>query len=190
MPKVRKYLEKAGDSIDLAPIISRYSTSVRAFYKWLWLKIEEKMKPERVEYDAHVAELMAFGEEVFLAPDWFRNGSKPRRTGTVRGGAAARWPRFARSDLRSGTGRSVESLWTTKVLRKSVITRGHRSICVFPSSRAAQTSSPRCSASRGASLGRVAPAVLSAPPPSLGIRAGHLPLFRRSRNVHRCFYTG
>jgi hypothetical protein len=61
--EVRKYLEARGDSIDLLPIISRCSPSVREFYKWLWLKVEEKMKPERVEYDAHVAELMVYGEE-------------------------------------------------------------------------------------------------------------------------------
>jgi hypothetical protein len=53
----------------------------------------------------------------------------------------------------------VASLWTTKVLQKSAITRGHRSICVFRSSPAAQTSSLRCSPSRRASRGRLAPAV-------------------------------
>jgi hypothetical protein len=77
VPKVRKYLENSGDSIDVLPIIGRYSKSVREFYGWFWLKVEEKMKPERVEYDAHVAELMVFGEEVFLAPDWIRNGGEP-----------------------------------------------------------------------------------------------------------------
>ena len=51
---------------------------MREFYEWFWLKIEEKMKPERVEYDAHVAELMVFVEEVYLAPDWIRNaGGEP-----------------------------------------------------------------------------------------------------------------
>lgn len=76
--EVRKYLEARGDSIDLLPIIGRYSSSVREFYKWFWLQVEEKMKPERVEYDAHTAELMLYGEEVFLAPDWFRKaGGEP-----------------------------------------------------------------------------------------------------------------
>lgn len=77
VPKVRKYLEAAGDSIDLLPIISRYSKSVREFYEWFWREVEEKMKPEREEYDAHVAELMAWGEEVFVAPDWIREGREP-----------------------------------------------------------------------------------------------------------------
>jgi hypothetical protein len=66
--EVSKYLEAQEDSIDLLPIIGRYSASVRELNKWFWLEVEEKMKPERVEYDAHVAELMVYGEEVFLAP--------------------------------------------------------------------------------------------------------------------------
>jgi hypothetical protein len=53
---------------------------VREFYEWLWLKIEEEMKkPVRVEYDAHVAELMVYGEEVFMAPNRIRQpgGERP-----------------------------------------------------------------------------------------------------------------
>jgi hypothetical protein len=93
---VRKYLEARGDSIDLLPIISRYSTSVREFYKWFWLKVEEKMKPERVEYDAHVAELMLFGEEVFLAPDWIREpGGEPPP-----GWNGLRWRRRSLAEIR------------------------------------------------------------------------------------------
>ncbi|MFZ3318148.1 MAG: hypothetical protein WA622_21745, partial [Mycobacterium sp.] len=76
LPRVRQYLGSAGDSIDMLPIIGRYSKSVREFYEWFWLKVAEKMKPERVEYDAHVAEFMAWGEEVFLVPDWIRNGGE------------------------------------------------------------------------------------------------------------------
>ena len=45
--EVRKYLENQGDSIDLCPIIGRYTASVREFYEWFWLKIEEKMRPEK-----------------------------------------------------------------------------------------------------------------------------------------------
>lgn len=75
---VRKYLEEHGDSIDLLPIIGRYAAAVRKFYRWFWLKIDEKMKPERAEYEAHVAELMVYGEEVFLTPDWIRQpGGEP-----------------------------------------------------------------------------------------------------------------
>jgi hypothetical protein len=75
---VRKYLEEHGDSIDLLPIIGRYTAAVREFYRWFWVKIDEKMKPERIEYEAHVAELMVYGEEVFLAPDWIRQpGGEP-----------------------------------------------------------------------------------------------------------------
>jgi hypothetical protein len=33
---------------------------------------------DSADYDAHAAELIAFGEEVFLAPDWFRQGSTTR----------------------------------------------------------------------------------------------------------------
>ena len=93
--KVRKYLQNAGDSIDLLPIIGRYSKSVREFYQWFWLRIDEKMKPEREDYDAHVAELMAWGEEVFLAPDWFRNGGEapPDWNG-------ARWRRRSLAEIR------------------------------------------------------------------------------------------
>lgn len=43
--KARKYFEEHGDSIDLLPIISRYTAAVREFYEWFWLKIDEKMKP-------------------------------------------------------------------------------------------------------------------------------------------------
>jgi hypothetical protein len=64
--KVRKYSESKANSIDILTIIGRYSKSVREFYEWFWLKIDEKMKPERVECHAHVRELMAYGEEVFL----------------------------------------------------------------------------------------------------------------------------
>jgi hypothetical protein len=77
VPRVRKWLENAGDSIDILPIIVRYARSVREFYEWFWLKIDERVEPERQDYDAHVADLMAFGEEVFLVPDWFRNGEEP-----------------------------------------------------------------------------------------------------------------
>ena len=70
--EVRTYLEQHGDSIDLQPIIARYTASVREFYQWLWFKVDEEMKPQRVEYDAHAEELTAFGEEVFLTPDWVR----------------------------------------------------------------------------------------------------------------------
>ena len=73
--KVRKYLEAAGDSIDLLPIIGRYSKSVREFYEWFWRKVEEKMKPERYEYDAHVAELITWGEEALSRPRLVPRGS-------------------------------------------------------------------------------------------------------------------
>jgi hypothetical protein len=86
---VRKFLEKQGNSIDLVPIIGRYTSAVREFYRWFWLKVDEKMKPDRIEYDAHAAELVVYGEEVFLAPDWIKkpgresppdwNGSRWRR---------------------------------------------------------------------------------------------------------------
>jgi hypothetical protein len=69
---VRAYLEQHGDSIDVQPIIARYTASVREFYEWLWIKVEEEMKPQRVEYDAHARELTAYGEEVFLTPDWVK----------------------------------------------------------------------------------------------------------------------
>jgi len=94
--EVRKYLEEHGDSIDLIPIIGRYTTAVREFYKWFWLKIDEKMKPERVEYDAHVAELMVYGEEVFLMPDWVRKaGGEPPP-----GWNGARWRRRSLAEIR------------------------------------------------------------------------------------------
>jgi hypothetical protein len=76
--EVRTYLEQQGDSIDLQPIIARYTKAVREFYEWFWLKVEEKMRPERIEYDAHVAELTVYGEEVFLTPDWIQQpGGEP-----------------------------------------------------------------------------------------------------------------
>ncbi len=94
--QVRKYLEQQGDSIDLVSIIGRYTASVREFYGWFWLNIEEKMKPERVEYDAHVAELMVYGEEVFLAPDWIRQpGGEPPH-----GWNGARWRRRSLAEIR------------------------------------------------------------------------------------------
>ena len=94
--QVRRYLENVGDSIDIAPIISRYTGSVREFYGWFWLKVEEKMKPDRVEYDAHVAELMVYGEEVFLAPDWIRqSGGEPPP-----GWKGARWRRRSLAEIR------------------------------------------------------------------------------------------
>lgn len=43
--EVRNYLEQQGDSIDLPPIIGRYTAAVREFYKWFWHKLDEKMKP-------------------------------------------------------------------------------------------------------------------------------------------------
>jgi hypothetical protein len=42
---VRKYLEEHGDSIDLIPIIGRYSAAVREIYRWFSRKIDEKMNP-------------------------------------------------------------------------------------------------------------------------------------------------
>lgn len=94
--EVRKYLEAQKDSIDLLPIIGRYTSAVREFYKWFWLKVDEKMKPERVEYDAHVAELMVYGEEVFLAPDWFNKpGGEPPPDWN-----GARWRRRSLAEIR------------------------------------------------------------------------------------------
>ncbi|WP_104158178.1 hypothetical protein [Mycobacterium avium] len=94
--EVRSYLEQQGNSIDLLPIIGRYTASVREFYKWFWLKIDEKMKPERVEYDAHAAELMLYGEEVFLTPDWIRQpGGEPPP-----GWNGARWRRRSLAEIR------------------------------------------------------------------------------------------
>ncbi|BBZ12073.1 hypothetical protein [Mycobacterium branderi] len=94
--EVRKYLQRQGDSIDLLPIIGRYTAAVREFYGWFWLKIDEKTKPERVEYDAHVAELMVFGEEVFLTPDWIRRpgGEQPP------GWNGKRWRRRSLAEIR------------------------------------------------------------------------------------------
>ena len=94
--QVRKYLDTHGNSIDLVPIIGRYSKSVREFYEWFWRKVDEKMKPERVEYDAHVAELMAYGEEVFLMPDWIRKaGGEPPSDWN-----GARWRRRSLAEIR------------------------------------------------------------------------------------------
>jgi len=94
--EVRKYLENHGNSLDLLPIINRYSNSVREFYQWFWLKIDDKIKPERVEYDAHVAELMVWGEEVFLAPDWFKKaGGEPPADWN-----GARWRRRSLAEIR------------------------------------------------------------------------------------------
>ena len=93
--EVRSYLEEQGDSIDLLPIIARYTKSVREFYGWFWSKIEEEMKPERFYYDAHAAELVAFGEEVFLSPEWFRDGGEPPA-----GWNGARWRRRSLAEIR------------------------------------------------------------------------------------------
>lgn len=77
-PKVKPYLEAAGESIALLPILERYAQSVREFYTWFWAKAEEKLKDERAELEARTLELRAWGEEVFLAPDWFRKlGGEP-----------------------------------------------------------------------------------------------------------------
>jgi hypothetical protein len=93
--KVRDYLEAQGNSIDLLPIIARYSKSVREFYEWFWRKVEEKVKPEREELDAHGAELIAWGEEVFLTPEWFRDGRDPPS-----GWNASRWLRRRKAEIR------------------------------------------------------------------------------------------
>ena len=94
--QVRKYLKEQGDSIDLLPLIGRYTGAVREFYKWFWLKIDEKLQPERLEYDAHVAELMVYGEEVFLSPDWIQKpmGEPPP------GWNGARWRRRSLAEIR------------------------------------------------------------------------------------------
>lgn len=94
--EVRKYLEEFGGSIDLMPIIGRYSAAVREFYGWFWTTVDEKMCPERIEYDAHVAELMLYGEEVFLVPDWIREpgGESPA------GWNGARWRRRSLAEIR------------------------------------------------------------------------------------------
>jgi hypothetical protein len=52
--EVRTYLEQQGDSIDLQPIIVRYTAAVREFYKWFWLRVDERMKPDRIEYDVQL----------------------------------------------------------------------------------------------------------------------------------------
>jgi hypothetical protein len=54
------------------------------------------MKPDRVEYEAHVAELMIYGEEVFLTPDWIRQpgGKSPP------GWNGRRWRRQSLAEIR------------------------------------------------------------------------------------------
>ena len=95
--EVRKYLEQQGGSIDRQPIMRRYTKAVRDFYKWLWLKVEEKMQPERIEYDAQVAELMVYGDAVFLTPGWIqkRGGEPPP------GWNGARWRRRSLAETRT-----------------------------------------------------------------------------------------
>jgi len=93
--EVRTYLEEQDTSIDIQPIIGRYTAAVREFYGWFWSKIDEKMKPERYYYDAHAAELTAFGEEVFLSPDWFRDGRE-----APAGWNGARWRRRSLAEIR------------------------------------------------------------------------------------------
>lgn len=69
---------------------------MREFHGWFWLKVEEKMKSERLEYDAHVAELMVYGEEVFLTPDWIRQpGGEPPP-----GWNGVRWRRRSLAEIR------------------------------------------------------------------------------------------
>jgi hypothetical protein len=94
--EVRKYLEQQGASIDIQPTIGRYTAAVREFYEWFWLKIDEKIRPERVEYDAHVDELMVYGEEVFVTPDWIQQpgGEAPP------GWNGARWRRRSLAEIR------------------------------------------------------------------------------------------
>ena len=130
---VRKYLEEHGDSIDLIPIIGRYSAAVREFYRWFCLKIDKKMKPDRVEYEAHVAELMIYGEEVFLTPDWIRQpGGESPPGGTVGAGAASHSLKFGRGERTSDIGRFAESRWTARASLRSASTHGRQSPCASP----------------------------------------------------------
>ena len=128
--QVRKYLKEQGDSIDLLPLIGRYTGAVREFYKWFWLKIDEKLQPERLEYDAHVAELMVYGEEVFLSPDWIQKpmGEPPP------GWNGARWRRRSLAEIRQRRWalghRSFRGILSTpKVWRKLGATRGRLFSC-------------------------------------------------------------
>lgn len=94
--EVRKYLQEQGDSIDLMPILSRYSAAVREFYRWFWIEVEDEVRPERIEYDAHASELILYGEEVFLTPHWIREpGGEPPI-----GWDGARWRRRSLAEIR------------------------------------------------------------------------------------------
>ncbi|MFH5230908.1 hypothetical protein [Antrihabitans spumae] len=96
-PKVKPYLEAAGDSIDLLPIIERYTQSVREFYGWLWSKVNENVAIEREELEIRAAELDEWGKEVFLEPDWFRRpGGEPPP-----GWNGRRWSRRTKAKLRA-----------------------------------------------------------------------------------------
>jgi site-specific recombinase XerD len=50
--RVRTYLEQQGDSIDLQPIIVRYTAAVREFYKWVLAEV--RRKDEAIEYDVQL----------------------------------------------------------------------------------------------------------------------------------------
>ena len=114
----------------ITPIISRYTAAIREFYRWFWLKVEEKMKPERVEYDAHVAELMVYGEEVFLTPDWIRQpGGEPPP-----GWNGARWRRRSLAEIRQRRSKlghkSFRGIsWTARAWLRWANTHGPGSIC-------------------------------------------------------------
>jgi hypothetical protein len=84
-------------SIDLLPIYSRYTVGVRAFYKWFWTQVEEAMHVERAEIKAHGEELNAFAEDVFLAPDWIRNGGEPPSDWAT---VAPGWRRRRKAEIR------------------------------------------------------------------------------------------
>ncbi|BBY75739.1 hypothetical protein MPRF_26380 [Mycolicibacterium parafortuitum] len=94
---VREYLKAAGDSVDLLPIYQRYTVSVREFFKWFWLQVEDAMRAERAEIKAHGEELNAFAEDVFLAPDWFQNGGEPPANWAT---IAPRWRRTRKAKIR------------------------------------------------------------------------------------------
>jgi len=93
---VREYLLAAGESIDILPIYARYTSAVRAFYKWFWTQVEEKTRFERAELEAHGKELNAFAEELFLAPEWIRTA----RAEPPPGWNGARWRRRSKAEIR------------------------------------------------------------------------------------------
>lgn len=70
----RAYLEGQEETFELAPIIERYTSAAREFYKWFWSEMHKHYSIEQAEYVSKAQEYALWRLENDNRPEWWDQG--------------------------------------------------------------------------------------------------------------------